>query len=72
MKFGIEFEKKEDEPESNTENSTKKKDTHSYKGWMNSDRFWKRAWGVWSHNIAVNMIFIVFYLISLWILYMLA
>jgi len=29
-------------------------DTHSYRGWMNSDSFLKRAFGVWGHMLAAQ------------------
>ena len=49
-----------------------KKDTHSYKGWMNSDSFLKRAFGVFGYNmipaliiygamLAVGLVFMVIF-----------
>ena len=31
-------------------------DTHSYKGWLNSDKFWKRALAVWGHNLVAFLV----------------
>jgi hypothetical protein len=47
-----------------------KKDTYSYKGWLISDNFWKRAFAVTGHNMAaVGLIYAV--LIVLFIIAML-
>lgn len=38
------------------------KDTHSYKGWLNSDSFWKRVWAIYGYGaigIAVVWIFLI-------------
>jgi hypothetical protein len=32
------------------------KDTHSYKGWLNSDSFWKRALAVWGYQVVAQLI----------------
>lgn len=32
-------------------------DTHSYKGWLNSDNFWKRAFGIMGYSYAVMFAF---------------
>lgn len=44
--------------ENTTQNnsSTSNVDTHSYKGWMNSDSFLKRAFGVLGHYIVAALI----------------
>lgn len=52
------------------EGNKKKEDTHSYKGWMNSDSFWKRAFGVWLHLMAINMIFILSYILIIAIIFL--
>lgn len=31
-------------------------DTYSYKGWMTSDYFLKRALGVWGHNLVASLL----------------
>lgn len=31
-------------------------DKHEYKGWLNSDSFWKRAFAVWAHYMVANII----------------
>lgn len=49
----------------------KKEDTYSYKGLMNSDNFWKRAWGVWLHLMAINSIVILSYIIIIAIIFIL-
>lgn len=36
-----------------------KVDTHSYKGWMNSDSFLKRAFGVWGHYMVAHLMILV-------------
>ena len=38
---------------------TKKEDTYSYKGWLNSDRFIKRAFAVLGYGI-MGQLFIMF------------
>ena len=38
------------------DNPKAKVDTYSYKGWMNSDRFLKRAFGVLGHYIVAGLI----------------
>ncbi len=44
-------------------------DTHSYKGWLNSDHFWKRALGVYGYSfvgsliIAIPILAIVFFIV---------
>lgn len=45
-------------------NTQHKVDTHSYKGWLNSDSFWKRAFAILGYNSAASfLIAIPFYLI---------
>ncbi len=42
----------------------KKKDTYSYKGWLNSDSFWKRAFAIYGYStVAAMVIMIPIYLI---------
>ncbi len=36
-----------------------KKETNSYKGWLNSDCFLKRAFSVWWYSLVPNLIFSV-------------
>ena len=33
----------------------KQEDTHSYKGWLNSDSFWKRALAVLGYGVAAQL-----------------
>ena len=48
------------------DNPKAKVDTYSYKGWMNSDRFLKRAFGVLGHYfVAALIIGIPFYILFL-------
>ena len=35
----------------------KQKETYSYKGWLNSDNFLKRAFAVWGYGISAVLIF---------------
>jgi hypothetical protein len=35
------------------------KDTHSYKGWLNSDSFLKRALAVWGYILFVYLMFLI-------------
>lgn len=35
---------------------SKKVDLYSYKGWMNSDSFLKRCFGVWGHMFVAHLI----------------
>ena len=45
-------------------NTQHKVDTHSYKGWLNSDSFWKRAFAILGYNSAASfLIAIPFYFI---------
>jgi hypothetical protein len=30
------------------------KDTHSYKGWLNSDNFWHRALAIYGYQLALS------------------
>ena len=42
----------------------KKKDTHSYKGWLNSDYFLKRAFATYGYSLVAGLIVIIpFYLV---------
>lgn len=34
----------------------KEQDTYSYKGWLNSDSFLKRAFAVWGYYFVANLI----------------
>jgi len=34
----------------------KKEDTHSYKGWLNSDSFWKRAFAVFGYSVVAQTV----------------
>ena len=47
--------------------SKEKVDTYSYKGWLNSDSFWKRAFAILGYQMAatgvIYGIFLVFMLI---------
>jgi hypothetical protein len=45
----------------------KKEDTHSYKGWLNSDSFWKRAVAVFGYNIVGYFIIIIIFLAIIFI-----
>jgi len=33
-----------------------KKDTHNYKGWLNSDNFWKRAFAIFGYSLIPMLI----------------
>lgn len=33
-----------------------KKDSYSYRGWLNSDSLWKRVFGVWGHYALANIL----------------
>lgn len=39
-----------------TDNMSETKDTFSYKGWMNSDSFMKRAFGVYGYSLVAGFI----------------
>lgn len=44
---------------------TQKVDTHSYKGWLNSDSFWKRAFAILGYSTVAGLIVsIPFYIIG--------
>jgi len=30
-------------------------DTYSYQGWLNSDSFWKRAFGIFGYSLAASL-----------------
>ena len=49
---------------------TQKVDTHSYKGWLNSDSFWKRAFAILGYSTVAGLIvsipFILSVLLWLW------
>lgn len=47
----------------------KKKDTYSYKGWLVSDYFWKRALAIFGYHMAITAI-IYGALIIIWIFFM--
>ena len=34
-------------------------DTYSYKGWLNSDKFWKRALGVYGYSLVGSLIIVI-------------
>lgn len=34
----------------------KSNDTHSYKGWLNSDSFLKRSFAIWGYHFVANLI----------------
>jgi cytosine/uracil/thiamine/allantoin permease len=41
----------------------KERDTYQYKGWLNSDSFMKRAFGVWGYSTVAGLILMgLFYL----------
>ena len=37
-------------------NNMNKKDTHNYKGWLNSDNFWKRAFAIFGYSLIPMLI----------------
>lgn len=40
-------------------------DTYSYKGWLNSDHFWKRAVAIWGYSIALTLaVWFIFFIIG--------
>ena len=44
-------------------------DTHSYKGWLNSDKFWKRALAIYGYQMALSLaamgvIFVIAFLVG--------
>ncbi|MBI2134676.1 hypothetical protein HYU09_01685 [Candidatus Woesearchaeota archaeon] len=43
--------------------AAKKKDTHSYKGWLNSDNFLKRAFAVLGYSSVATLIIYIPFLI---------
>jgi hypothetical protein len=45
-------------------------DTHSYKGWLNSDNFFKRAFGIFFYYFFANLVFGCFFAIILFIFLM--
>ena len=63
--------------ENNTPNpvklsSTDSVDTHNYKGWLNSDNFWKRAFAVYGYSFVASMVvaipvLVVLFVISLFV-----
>ena len=34
----------------------KKEDTYSYRGWLNSDNFWKRVVGIWGYMMVGQLV----------------
>ncbi len=51
-----------------------KEDTYSYKGWLNSDKFLKRAFAIYGYSIVASLIimipfFIIILIISLLIIF---
>ena len=38
---------------------TKTKETYSYKGWLISDNFWKRAFAVYGYSLIASLAIIV-------------
>ena len=47
-----------------TTKHTEQVDTHSYKGWMNSDHLWKRVLGVYGHSLVGGIVMMVIMLIA--------
>jgi len=46
--------------------TAKKKDTYSYKGWLNSDNFFKRAFAIFGYNLVPTLIvYILVYILIL-------
>jgi len=43
-------------------------DTYSYKGWLNSDSFWKRAFGIFGYYLAATLAIYIVLMILLVIL----
>ncbi len=50
-------------------------DTYSYQGWLNSDSFWKRAFGIFGYYLAASLVlylvllilFVIFAVISVFV-----
>lgn len=47
----------------------KKEDTYSYKGWLNSDSFWKRAFAISYYSAVGQLTFILILVLLLAILW---
>lgn len=46
-------------------------DTHGYKGWLNSDSFWKRMWAVYGHSMFGGLIILaIIYLICFLLIFL--
>lgn len=46
-------------------------DTYSYKGWLNSDSFWKRAFGIFGYYLVASLVISLILIIALMVLSML-
>lgn len=55
-----------------SEHNTHNTDTHSYKGWLNSDSFWKRAFAVLGYNTVASFIIAIPIYIIMFVIVMVA
>ena len=50
----------------------KKEDTYSYSGWLNSDKFLKRAFAIYGYTLVASLIIAIpFYIIAIIFFYLL-
>jgi len=52
-------------------NPKNKKDTYSYKGWLNSDNFLKRAFAIYGYSMIAGLIIIIPLYIIIFIIFLL-
>lgn len=50
------------------EKNKKLEDTYSYKGWLNSDSFWKRVWAIYGYGVVATAIIYLSVLIFLFLI----
>jgi hypothetical protein len=45
-----------------------KEDTYSYRGWIVSDHFWKRAFGIFGYGLAAELVIFLLILLTMGVL----